>query len=190
MVERETGFWQWVVIEDIPSYCSSYWRSGHSYEECKKASSEILSRNQEHQHRRLQRDSRFEGHIGQVAAPVRNLAAIGDKNKEARVDVTASGNEAQEAAGEGSILDTPLTGSDASGARPAPEVKGGTYVGSVVQEGSMTADPSSVAGAALAVVREGIVTETDLSSSAGVVPAAVRKGAMIETDPSRCSGVA
>ncbi|XP_071924734.1 uncharacterized protein [Coffea arabica] len=35
-VEGEGGFWQEIVIEHLPSYCSSCWRLGHSNAECNK----------------------------------------------------------------------------------------------------------------------------------------------------------
>ena len=35
-VEGEGGFWQNIVLENTPKYCSACWRLGHSVEECKK----------------------------------------------------------------------------------------------------------------------------------------------------------
>ena len=35
-VEGETGFWQQIVVEDLPSYCSKCWRLGHSIGNCKR----------------------------------------------------------------------------------------------------------------------------------------------------------
>nr|XP_027099133.1 uncharacterized protein LOC113718424 [Coffea arabica] len=35
-VEGEGGFWQKVVMEDVPKYCLNCWRLGHSEEECRK----------------------------------------------------------------------------------------------------------------------------------------------------------
>ena len=35
-VEGEGGFWQKVVMEEVPKYCTTCWRLGHSVEECRK----------------------------------------------------------------------------------------------------------------------------------------------------------
>nr|XP_027062884.1 uncharacterized protein LOC113689292 [Coffea arabica] len=35
-VEGEVGFWQQIVIDDLPSYCSKCWRLGHSVGDCKR----------------------------------------------------------------------------------------------------------------------------------------------------------
>ena len=55
-VEGETGFWQKIVTEGVPSYCSSCWRLGHSPEECKKNSPEFASLHHNLQPRQVQRD--------------------------------------------------------------------------------------------------------------------------------------
>lgn len=39
-IEGEMGFWQKIVPEEMPSYCSACWRLGHSVDECRKNSSE------------------------------------------------------------------------------------------------------------------------------------------------------
>ena len=41
-VGREMDFWQKIVPEGLPSYCSSCWRLGHAVEECRKNSVEQL----------------------------------------------------------------------------------------------------------------------------------------------------
>ena len=35
-VEGEAGFWQNIILENLPKYCCSCWRLGHSVEDCKK----------------------------------------------------------------------------------------------------------------------------------------------------------
>ena len=45
-VEGEAGFWQNIVVENLPLYCSSCWRLGHSNEDCKKDSMAAMHRSQ------------------------------------------------------------------------------------------------------------------------------------------------
>ena len=53
-IEGESGFWQRIVPENMPSYYSSCWRLGHPLEVCKKNLVE-MSRHQHKQPMRLQR---------------------------------------------------------------------------------------------------------------------------------------
>ncbi|XP_027154965.1 uncharacterized protein LOC113755095 [Coffea eugenioides] len=45
-VEGEMGFWQSILVEHLPSYCSSCWRLGHSNAECKKDRTTVLHQSQ------------------------------------------------------------------------------------------------------------------------------------------------
>ena len=74
-VEGEQGFWQRIVVEDLLAYCSSYWRLGHSHEECKRNSFEFAARHQ--QNRIVRRQNQ------QVCVPVSNLVTVVAKETEA-----------------------------------------------------------------------------------------------------------
>ncbi|XP_027156068.1 uncharacterized protein LOC113766259 [Coffea eugenioides] len=41
-VEGELGFWQNIVLDDTPKYCSACWRLGHLVEECKKDGAGVM----------------------------------------------------------------------------------------------------------------------------------------------------
>ena len=60
-VEGETGFWQTIVPNDMPSYCSSCWRLGHSSENCKKNFIDGGHQHQNNQTKRLKHGSKLSG---------------------------------------------------------------------------------------------------------------------------------
>ncbi|XP_027060814.2 uncharacterized protein [Coffea arabica] len=47
-VEGESGFWQQIVIEDLPSYCTKCWRLGHAVGDCKRNDEEFAARRVRH----------------------------------------------------------------------------------------------------------------------------------------------
>nr|XP_027093796.1 uncharacterized protein LOC113714202 [Coffea arabica] len=80
-VEGELGFWQRIVPDNMPSYCSSCWRLGHSSENCKKNFTEIGYRHNNNQSIRLQRGSQLLGNNQHaLVTPVCNIEANGKVN--------------------------------------------------------------------------------------------------------------
>nr|XP_027093532.1 uncharacterized protein LOC113713923 [Coffea arabica] len=85
-VEGESGFWQSIVPENIPPYCSICSRLGHSHVECKKNLDKVGSRQQP---MKLQQDSQLTGNQVIILQPVNNSAG----NANETTDTVVSSHE-------------------------------------------------------------------------------------------------
>ncbi|XP_071929043.1 uncharacterized protein [Coffea arabica] len=92
-VEGESGFWQKIVPDNIPPYCSSCWRLGHSSSNCKNNVSKGELQYHNHQTNRLQQGPKILGdnQYGLVITPTGNPKAEGKSTME----VTTSTEDAR-----------------------------------------------------------------------------------------------
>ncbi|XP_027183169.1 uncharacterized protein LOC113781432 [Coffea eugenioides] len=86
-VKDESGFWQRIVPENIPPYCSFCSRLGHSHEECKKNLNKVGSRHQLKQPMKMQQGPQLDGNPVVNLQPASNPAANAN---ETAVTVAAS----------------------------------------------------------------------------------------------------
>ena len=66
-VKGESGFWQRIVPENMPPYCSSCLRLGHYKEECKKNLIDVGPRQHHKQPMKQQRGSHLDGNKVQMS---------------------------------------------------------------------------------------------------------------------------
>ncbi|CDP20930.1 unnamed protein product [Coffea canephora] len=92
-VEGESGFWQRIVPENMPLYCSSCSRLGHSQEQCKKNVTEVGSRYLYKHNSKLQRDLSLE--VNNVQVSNLDLVKNPDANLEKTTDVVTESDEVQ-----------------------------------------------------------------------------------------------
>ena len=85
-VEGESGFWQRIVPENIPPYCSICSRLGHSHVECKKNLDKVGSWQQP---MKMQQDSQLAGNQVIILQPVNNSAG----NANETTDTVVSSHE-------------------------------------------------------------------------------------------------
>ena len=92
-VEGESGFWQRIVPENMPLYCSSCSRLGHSQEQCKKNVTEVGSRYLYKQNMKLQRDLPLE--VNNIQVSNLDLVNNPDANLNKTTDAVTDSDEVQ-----------------------------------------------------------------------------------------------
>nr|XP_027082307.1 uncharacterized protein LOC113704619 [Coffea arabica] len=92
-VEGESGFWQRIVPENMPLYCSSCSRLGHSQEQCKKNVTEVGSRYLYNQNMKLQRDLPLE--VNNIQVSNLDLVNNPDANLNKTTDAVTDSDEVQ-----------------------------------------------------------------------------------------------